>query len=118
MRPQDKYQIYMLTEILMGGELFTYLRQRKYLPEDQARFYAACVASAFAYMHGMDVCYRDLKPENLMFDDQGYMKVPPPQSSVERREEAEAAGNGVTVVLPSYACQPYYCACDDAAFPS
>ena len=29
---QDKYQIYMLTEILMGGELFTYLRQRKYLP--------------------------------------------------------------------------------------
>ena len=26
-------------------------------------------------MHGLDVCYRDLKPENLMFDDQGYMKV-------------------------------------------
>ena len=94
MRPHDKYQIYMPTEILMGGELFTDLRQRKYLPEDQARFYAACVASAFAYMHGMDVLYRDLKPENLLLDDQGYMKVPP-QSSVERREEAEAAGNGV-----------------------
>jgi len=43
--------------------------------EPTAKFYTACVIEAFAYMHERDVIYRDLKPENLVLTDKGYLKV-------------------------------------------
>ena len=40
-----------------------------------ARFYSACVSCAFAWLHGLKIAYRDLKPENLLIDEKGYIKV-------------------------------------------
>ena len=72
---QDSEEIYMLLELALGGELFTVLRNANKFEEPQGRFYAACVCSAFSYMHDLSIVYRDLKPENLLFDAEGYMKV-------------------------------------------
>jgi serine/threonine protein kinase len=72
---QDDNEIYMLLELALGGELFSVLREKNKFEEPQSRFYAACVCSAFAYMHDKSIVYRDLKPENLLFDDVGYLKV-------------------------------------------
>ena len=43
--------------------------------EPHSRFYAAQIALVLEYLHHMDVMYRDLKPENLLIDIQGYIKV-------------------------------------------
>jgi CRP-like cAMP-binding protein len=72
---QDEEEIYMLLELALGGELFTVLREKVKFDEKQGCFYAACVCSAFCYLHDRQIVYRDLKPENLLFDAQGYLKV-------------------------------------------
>ena len=72
---QDSDEIYMLLELALGGELFTILRERVMFDEPVARFYAANVCAAFEYLHDRKIVYRDLKPENLLLDSDGYLKV-------------------------------------------
>ena len=73
---KDRDKLYMLLEIVQGGELFSLLQTKgPDLTPSEQKFYVACVVSAFKYMHSMDILYRDLKPENLLIDAQGYLKV-------------------------------------------
>ena len=65
----------MLMSLALGGELFSILRERNKFDEPTARFYAANVCSAFEYLHEHRIVYRDLKPENLLLDADGYLKV-------------------------------------------
>ena len=72
---QDADELYMLLELALGGELFTILRERQKFDEPTSRFYGANVAAAFEYLHERKIVYRDLKPENLLLDGKGYLKV-------------------------------------------
>jgi serine/threonine protein kinase/CRP-like cAMP-binding protein len=72
---QDDKEIYMVFDLILGGELFSHLRKMKRFDMETTMFYAACVASAFTYLHERKIVYRDLKPENLLFDADGYLKV-------------------------------------------
>lgn len=70
-----KQTLYFLLEPVLGGELFTVLRARRLFDEPTAKFFAAQVMLAFEYLHSKDTVYRDLKPENLLLDAEGYLKV-------------------------------------------
>jgi cGMP-dependent protein kinase len=73
---QDDQCLYLLMEVVPGGELFYYLQSlTQPLSEPHARFYAACVCEAFAFLHSRFYVYRDLKPENLLLCANGYLKV-------------------------------------------
>ena len=72
---QDDYDVYFLLELLIGGELFSHLRRAGRFDEPSAKFYAAGVVLAFEHMHAKKVAYRDLKPENLVLDNRGYVKL-------------------------------------------
>ena len=58
-----------------GGELFMHLRQVTRFPEERARFYAIQVAMALGHLHSKNIIYRDLKPENLLLDAEGFVKL-------------------------------------------
>ncbi|KAJ3205521.1 camp-dependent protein kinase catalytic subunit [Clydaea vesicula] len=72
---QDCANIYFVMEFVSGGELFSYLRRCGRFPNNVARFYASEVFLAFEYLHGKDIIYRDLKPENLLIDHEGHIKI-------------------------------------------
>jgi serine/threonine protein kinase len=72
---QDERNLYMVLEFVPGGELFTHLRKAGKFTNDQTRFYAAQIVMAIQCLHTEGVVYRDLKPENLLLDDEGYLKI-------------------------------------------
>ena len=72
---QDSKYLYILLEFIPGGELFTYLRTVQCLKHEDARFYAGQVVLMFDYLHQKDIVYRDLKPENLLIAQNGYLKL-------------------------------------------
>ncbi|XP_062307329.1 cGMP-dependent protein kinase 2 [Osmerus eperlanus] len=72
---RDNKYVYMLLEVCLGGEIWSLLRDRGSFDEATARFCVGCVTEAFDYLHRNRVLYRDLKPENLMLDADGYIKL-------------------------------------------
>lgn len=67
--------LYFLTEYVPGGELFKRLRMEGQFPNDVALFYTTEVVCAFSYLHSKSIAYRDLKPENLLIDREGHLKL-------------------------------------------
>jgi serine/threonine protein kinase len=65
----------MILEFVPGGEMFSHLRRMGRFTEPQARFYGSQIVLTFEYLHHLEILYRDLKPENLLIDSDGYLKV-------------------------------------------
>jgi len=73
---QDKKNLYYVMEYVEGGVLFKYIREQGRLSENVTKFYVAQVILALKYLHeDCKIIYRDLKPENLLLDKTGYLKV-------------------------------------------
>jgi len=72
---KDTSNLYMVLEYVTGGEMFTHLRKTGRYTEENACFYASQIVLTFEYLHFLNIVYRDLKPENVLYDSNGYIKI-------------------------------------------
>ena len=71
----NKACLFMVTELVQGGELFSVLTREEVLDEPTAKFYTGCIVLAIEALHEKSNIYRDLKPENILLDNEGYAKL-------------------------------------------
>lgn len=71
---QDQRRLYLVFELVQGGELFARIAAGR-LREESARLYAAELVLVLGYLHGLGIAHRDIKPENLLIDRSGHLKL-------------------------------------------
>jgi serine/threonine protein kinase len=72
---QSRDKLYFVLDYCAGGELFFHLGKVGLFPETRTRFYAAEIILAISYVHSLDIIYRDLKPENVLLDASGHIRL-------------------------------------------
>lgn len=71
----SKSKIYIVLELITGGELFDEIIKETRFTDNKARFYFRQLVEGVAFCHEKGVCHRDLKPENLLLDDDHNLKI-------------------------------------------
>ncbi|KAJ6252137.1 serine/threonine-protein kinase ypk2/ykr2 [Anaeramoeba flamelloides] len=72
---QTPEKLYMVLDYAPGGELFSHLKKNGKFSKDRTRLYVAEIILGLEHLHKMDIIYRGLKPENLLIDEGGHIKI-------------------------------------------
>jgi len=72
---QSTEKLFLVLDYCEGGELFFHLSRQRRFPEEATRFYASELALALEFLHSLHIVYRDLKPENVLLDAQGHVRL-------------------------------------------
>jgi len=72
---QDPTYLYLIMEFLPGGDLMTMLIKYDTFSEDVSRFYIAECVLAIEAVHKLGFIHRDIKPDNILIDKDGHIKL-------------------------------------------
>ena len=72
---QDYENLYLVMDLLTGGDLRYHICHKKQFNEEQSRFFSSCILLGLEYIHNNNIIHRDIKPENLVLDEKGYVRI-------------------------------------------
>lgn len=104
---QSPSELFFIMPFMQGGDLRFHMSQRPCFSESEARFYIAETIMGLEAMHQQHVVYRDLKPDNILLDSTGHIRLSDFGLAVElqRNRQYKTLGNaGTTGYLAPGAC--------------
>ena len=72
---QTKDDLYLILDLMTGGDLSFHLSQKRRFSKDQCLYYAARIMLGLQALHDQHYVYRDLKPENLLLAEDGRVRI-------------------------------------------
>ena len=72
---QDINSLYLVMDLITGKDLRYHLSKQKKFTAEQSRFFLACTILGLEYIHYNNILHRDIKPDNLVLDKNGYVKI-------------------------------------------
>ena len=71
---QDFSKLYLVMDLLSGGDLRYHIAKKKTFTEQETKFFIANLILSLEYIHNQKIIHRDVKPENLVLDSNGYVR--------------------------------------------
>ncbi|KAL7677819.1 hypothetical protein ACOME3_004052 [Neoechinorhynchus agilis] len=72
---KDNGHLYIVMKFINTGDLYEHLKKRQRFIEDESRLIGSQIILAFDYLHGINVVHRDIKAENILVEENGYVKL-------------------------------------------
>jgi len=72
---QDEQNLYLVMDYLPGGDFMSLLMKKDILTEEESKFYIAEIILAVEAVHKMNCIHRDLKPDNILINKNGHIKL-------------------------------------------
>ena len=72
---KNELRLYFVMPFIRGGELYKVMKASRRFKEDTVKFYAAQLVMGIGYLHSKNIIHRDLKLENILLDQEGYLKI-------------------------------------------
>ena len=72
---QDYSNLYLVMDLLSGGDLRYQLAKKKKFSEKETKFFISNIILALEYIHSKNIIHRDIKPENLVLELNGYLRI-------------------------------------------
>ena len=109
---EDEKNVYLITELCEGGELFEKIIEKEFFDEQYAAYIFKQILQGVNYCHQNDIVHRDLKPENFLFettDDKSHVKIIDfGLSKMVHQDKQKGKGKGKVQRMQTRAGTPYY----------
>ncbi|XP_006631881.2 serine/threonine-protein kinase 32A isoform X1 [Lepisosteus oculatus] len=69
---QDEEDMFMVVDLLLGGDLRYHLQQNVHFSESTVKLYVCEIALALDYLQSQQIIHRDIKPDNILLDEHGH----------------------------------------------
>ncbi|MBN3281408.1 ST32A kinase, partial [Polyodon spathula] len=114
---QDEEDMFMVVDLLLGGDLRYHLQQNVQFTEATVRLYICELALALGYLQSKRIIHRDIKPDNILLDEQGHVHITDFNIAAQVKEEMRATSvAGTKPYMAPEMFQPFVGGCASYSF--
>ncbi|KAK1159292.1 serine/threonine-protein kinase 32A-like [Acipenser oxyrinchus oxyrinchus] len=114
---QDEEDMFMVVDLLLGGDLRYHLQQNVHFTETTVRLYICELALALSYLQSKHIIHRDIKPDNILLDEQGHVHITDFNIAAQVKEEMRATSvAGTKPYMAPEMFQPFVGGCASYSF--
>ncbi|XP_033209769.1 serine/threonine-protein kinase 32B isoform X3 [Belonocnema kinseyi] len=108
---KDEEDLFMVSDLLLGGDLRYHIQQAVKFSEDSIVLFVAEIALALDYLQNKKIIHRDIKPDNIVLDEEGHAHVT--DFNIATRLEDGQLATSMSGTKPYMAPEIYMCSCDE-----